>query len=108
MDADRKRLYEMQAGILQAVAHPVRLAIVDVLSDGERCVCEIADEVGAKRSNVSRHLALMYQAGIVSFRKEGLKVFYSLVTPCITNFFSCVSDVIRHNHARVAEVLDHL
>ena len=101
-------LYEMQAEVIQAVAHPIRLAIVDLLSAGERCVCEIAEEVEAKQSNVSRHLALMHKAGIVDSRKEGLKVFYTLRTPCITGFFSCITDVIHRNHARTAEVIEHL
>lgn len=102
------KAYEMQAEILQAIANPIRLAIVDLLSEGERCVCEIAEEVGAKRSNVSRHLSLMHRAGVVASRKEGLQVIYSLRTPCITGFFTCVTEVIRHNHARAGEVLAHL
>ena len=95
MDATSKKLYAMKAEIVQAAGHPIRLAIIDFLEDGEQCVCDIAEHVGAQRSNVSRHLSVMLKAGVVDCRKEGLKMIYSLKTPCILNFLSCVTDVLR-------------
>jgi len=95
MDEETRRLYELKAGILQAAAHPIRLAIIELLQEGEQCVCDIAEQVGAKRSNVSRHLALMLKAGVLDCRKDGLRMMYSLKTPCILNFLSCVTDVLR-------------
>lgn len=97
MDDQTQRLYEMKAEIIKAVAHPIRLAIIDRLRKGEECVCNLAEQVGAERSNVSRHLALMVKAGVLTSRKEGLMVFYRLRTPCITDFFSCVERVLRQN-----------
>jgi DNA-binding transcriptional ArsR family regulator len=95
MDGDTKRLYQMKAKVLAAMAHPVRLAIVDFLRDGERCVCDIAERVGSERSNVSRHLAVMRAAGILEHRKEGLRMLYRLRTPCVVGFLACVADVLR-------------
>ncbi len=95
MDEETKRLYELKAEILRAAAHPIRLGIIELLRDGEQCVCDIAERVGAKRSNVSRHLALMVKAGVLEHRKDGLRMMYALKTPCILNFLSCVSDVLR-------------
>lgn len=97
MDSDTKRLYEMKAKVLAAMAHPVRLAIVEFLRDGERCVCDVAEGVGSERSNVSRHLAVMLQAGIVAHRKDGLRMLYRLRTPCVTGFLACVTDVLREH-----------
>jgi len=108
MDASTRKLYEMKAEVMQAMAHPTRLAIVDLLAEGERCVCDIAERVESERTTVSRHLALMQKAGLLNSRKEGLMVFYALKTPCITKFFSCVSDVLRHNHEAAAELLQKL
>ena len=88
-------LYEKQAEIAKAVAHPLRIAVIEFLKDGERCVCDIAEHVGSERSNVSRHLGLMVRAGVLSCRKEGLKVFYTLRTPCIAEFLSCVTRVLK-------------
>ncbi|MHC4477247.1 MAG: ArsR/SmtB family transcription factor [Planctomycetota bacterium] len=88
-------LFERQAEIVKAVAHPLRIAVLDFLKDGEQCVCDIADHVGSERSNVSRHLSVMVGAGVLQCRKEGLKVIYMLKTPCILDFLSCVSGVLR-------------
>ena len=92
----RKRLlFEKQAGIVQAIAHPLRLEIIDFLKNGEQCVCDIAKRVNSERSNVSKHLSLMVNAGVLEHRKEGLKVIYKLKCPCILDFFACISGVLR-------------
>jgi ArsR family transcriptional regulator len=95
LNAEKQLLFEKQAEIAKAIAHPLRIAIVDFLKDGEQCVCDIAEHLGSERSNVSRHLSVMVNAGILEYRKEGLKVIYSLKTPCILDFFSCVARVLR-------------
>lgn len=96
IDGTKARLFERQAAIARAVAHPLRLAVLDFLQDREKCVCDIAEHVGAERSNISRHLAVMVHAGVLSCRKEGLKVFYTLRTPCVAEFLACVVRVLKH------------
>jgi ArsR family transcriptional regulator len=91
----KQLLFERQAEVAQAIGHPLRLAIVDFLKDGEQCVCDIAGHVGSERSNVSRHLSVMVKAGVLEHRKEGLKVIYWLKCSCIVDFFSCISRVLR-------------
>ena len=91
----KRLLFEKQAEIARAMAHPLRIAILDFLKDGEKCVCDIAAHIGAERSNVSRHLSVMAVAGILEFRKEGLKVIYRLKCPCTLDFFSCVTGVLK-------------
>ena len=91
----KQLLFEKQAEIAKAIAHPLRIAVVNFLKDGEQCVCDIAQYVGSERSNVSRHLSVMANAGLLGYRKEGLKVIYKLKTPCILDFFSCVSRVLK-------------
>jgi len=104
----QNQLYRAKAKILKAMAHPLRLAVIDFLRDGPRCVCDITKAVGAQRSNISRHLALMESAGIVESEKKGLMVFYCLKTPCITNFFSCVEGVLRSNLRQSNQLLSKL
>ena len=104
MDKKRNLLFERQAEIAKAVAHPLRVAVIDFLKDGEKCVCDIAEQVGSERSNVSRHLTVMVRAGVLSYRKEGLKVFYNLKTPCIAEFLSCVTRALKQQ-ARENEML---
>ena len=95
MDKNKRLLFEKQAEIAKAIAHPLRIAIVNFLKDGEQCVCDIAEYVGSERSNVSRHLSVMVNAGLLDYRKDGLKVIYSLKCTCIVDFFSCVSRVLK-------------
>jgi len=94
-DKSKQLLYERQAEIAKAIAHPLRTAIVDFLKDGEQCVCDIAEYVGSERSNVSRHLSVMVNAGLLDYRKDGLKVIYKLKFACIIDFFSCVTRVLK-------------
>jgi ArsR family transcriptional regulator len=91
----RQQLFEKQAQITKAIAHPLRIAVLDFLKAGPQCVCDIARHLGSERSNVSRHLSVMTNAGVLESRKEGLKVIYTLKTPCILDFFSCISGVLK-------------
>jgi ArsR family transcriptional regulator len=94
-DKTKAFLFERQAEIAKAVAHPLRIAVIDFLKEGERCVCDIATRVGSERSNISRHLAVMVHAGVLTCRKDGLKVFYSLKTPCVAQWLSCITRVVK-------------
>ncbi len=90
---------------MKALAHPTRLFLVDQLSEGERCVCELSEMVDADLSTVSRHLAVLRQAGIIQQEKRGQQVWCSLKVPCILNFFGCVQDVLQANARRARQVL---
>lgn len=85
--------FKAQAQVFKALAHPGRLLMLDELSRGERCVCELAALVGSEMPTVSRHLSQLKNAGIVDDDKRGAQVFYRLVTPCVMNFFGCVASV---------------
>ena len=108
MDTNTRQLYELKAEIIQAAAHPIRLAIIEYLVEGEQCVCDIVDYVEAQRSNVSRHLSVMLKAGVVESRKEGLKVMYSLKTPCIVKFLGCVEEALKERMKSQAKLLRKL
>jgi DNA-binding transcriptional ArsR family regulator len=96
MDAKGKAKYQSRARIVKAMAHPSRLFIVDELAkNGERCVCELTEMVGADISTVSKHLAVLKNAGIVTDEKRRNQVFYRLRVPCIMDFFRCVEAVIE-------------
>lgn len=85
--------FKAPAQMFKALAHPGRLLMLDALSRGERCVCDLAALVGSEMPTVSRHLAQLRAAGIVEDEKRGAQVFYRLVTPCVMNFFRCVASV---------------
>ncbi|HBG28810.1 MAG: hypothetical protein A2Y10_06890 [Planctomycetes bacterium GWF2_41_51] len=91
----KKIVYEKQAEILKALAHPVRVAILYFLKDGEQCVCDIAKYVGSERSNVSKHLSVLVSCGVLDFHKEGLNVIYRLKARCIMDFFECITTCLK-------------
>jgi ArsR family transcriptional regulator len=95
MNKKKKALFEARAQIVKAIAHPTRLFIVDELSHKERCVAELTEMVGADMSTVSKHLAILKSAGIVSVEKRGSQMYYRLRVPCIMNFFGCVESVLK-------------
>ena len=95
MNPETDKLLLLKAEVIQAIGHPIRLAIVSLLGGGELCVCDIAVKVHAERSNVSRHLSVMQKAGVLSVRKDGLRMMYSLKTPCVLKLLACIDDVIR-------------
>lgn len=93
-----KKIYQMRAQVLKAMAHPSRLIMLDAMNErGEICVCELVDLVGSDQSTVSKHLAILKQAGLVEDRKEGQRSLYRLRCPCVMDFFSCAEQVVKEN-----------
>ena len=106
MDPKIQALFVERARIIKALAHPSRLYIVDRLSQREHCVQELAELVRADISTVSRHLSILKNVDIVKDEKRGTKVFYSLHTPCVLNFFGCVEKVIKSSARERADLLE--
>lgn len=79
-----------RAAVVKALAHPSRIMIAEALAEGERCVCELTELIGADMSTVSKHLTLMKSVGLIEAEKRGLNVFYQLSCPCFSDFLRCV------------------
>jgi ArsR family transcriptional regulator len=94
MTPETRAKFEDRARVLKAMAHPTRLYIVDVLSEGERCVHELTEMVGADMSTVSKHLSVLKGVGLVSDDKRGSEVYYSLTMECVLGFFDCIEAVL--------------
>ena len=92
-----RQRYEARARVAKALAHPSRLLMLDALQDGELCVCELTELVGSDQSTVSKHLAVLRQAGLVEDRKDGLMAYYSLRAPCLAGFWQCMESVLKEN-----------
>ena len=95
MNAKEKALIEAKANVLKALGHPTRLWMAEQLANGEKCVCELAENIDADFSTISKHLAILRQAGVVDVDKRGKQVYYRLKVPCILNFMPCVEAVIQ-------------
>lgn len=70
-----------QANLFKALAHPARLAILDVLRDGEECVCHLEAVLGYRQAYLSQQLAVLREAGVVAARREGWMIFYRVILP---------------------------
>jgi DNA-binding transcriptional ArsR family regulator len=91
--------FELRASIVKAMASASRLAIVDELSRRSRTVGELAGLLGLDMSTVSRHLAILRNAGIVSSVRRGTSIMYSLRAVCIMQFFDCIERVLSGDPA---------
>lgn len=79
------------------MGHPSRLMMLEALQAGEMCVCDLQRLVGSDMSTISKHLAVLRNAGILADEKRGLQVFYRLRVPCVTRFFECVEEVLEQD-----------
>ncbi|WP_217125489.1 ArsR/SmtB family transcription factor [Hydrogenophilus thiooxidans] len=79
--AGKDEQIERAAQALKSIAHPLRLKILCVIGEDEACVQEIVDAVGTSQSNVSQHLAIMRDKGILATRKEANRVYYRVADP---------------------------
>ncbi len=73
---EKQEHIELAARALKSIAHPLRLKILCVLGDQEACVQEIVDQVGTSQSNISQHLAILREKGVLMTRKDANRVFY--------------------------------
>lgn len=88
-----KEDYKKEVEILKALANEARLMIVDTLKGSERSVGELTELLKLDQSTVSKHLSVLYHAGIVDYRKEASLVYYRLLTPCVLGIFPCICKV---------------
>lgn len=105
MQPRHKRFIDEQARIFKALGHPSRLLMVDAMRAGEKCVCELRELVGDDMSTVSRHLAVLREAGVVSSEKRGTSIYYRLKLSCLGNFLACTGAAVE---AKAREQLEAL
>lgn len=82
--------YKERAAVFKALGHPARLLMVDALREGELCVCHLQDMVGSDMSTISRHLAVLRNAGVVESRREGTNIYYRLCLVCVSSMLDCL------------------
>jgi ArsR family transcriptional regulator len=67
--------------IFKSLAHPTRLAILDILRDEEQCVCHLEAVLGQRQAYISQHLMSLREAGLVADRRDGSRIYYRVVRP---------------------------
>jgi len=95
-------LRQFKASIFQALAHPTRIAIVEVLRDGELPAGAIIERLGIEQANASQHLSVLRAKHIVTSRKEGNQVFYSVRDPLLIEVLDVM---LRYFQAHIEEAM---
>ncbi len=90
-----EQIYGARAQVYRALNHPVRLAILDILRDGEQCVCHMEANLRLRQAYISQHLMVLREAGLVDDRKDGWNVFYHVTRPEIYQLTDAVMLVTR-------------
>ena len=98
-------IFDLHADVCKTLGSKARLKIIDALGLGELTVTDIACAVGARKANVSQHLALMRQKGVVEARREGLHVYYRLASPNVLQACQLMRQVLLEQIASRGELV---
>lgn len=84
-------VYKQQAQLFKLLTHPARLAILDILRDGEHCVCHMEAYLGYRQAYLSQQIAVLREAGLIQDRRDGWNIYYRVTDPRVYS----VLDIIR-------------
>jgi ArsR family transcriptional regulator len=85
-----ERAIQLKSEVLKALAQPTRLKILELLRNGERCICEIVPAINGEQSNISRHISTMQKSHLITTRKDGVKVMVKVRDPRIFQILDTV------------------
>ncbi len=95
-----EKTLEMVAERFRVLGDPLRLRLLNALSEREKSVTELVEETGASQANVSKHLAILLQGGLIDRRKEGLFVYYTCADPNVFQICDVVCGSLKDRLAR--------
>ena len=100
------QLRAYKASIFQAIAHPTRIAIVEILRNGELSAGAIQERLAVEQANLSQHLTILRNRQIVVNRKEGNQVFYSLRDPSLVQVLDLMKRYCQQHFSEAVQLLD--
>lgn len=101
-------LYQLKAEFFKTLGHPVRIRVLELLSEREHAVSEMLTEIGVEAAHLSQQLAVLRRANLVAPRREGSAVYYSLVNPQIAELLRVARGILSGVLAGQAELLADL
>ena len=101
-------LYQLKAEFFKTLGHPARIRVLELLSEREHAVAEMLPEVGIEPAHLSQQLAVLRHAGLVTTRKEGSSVFYTLTSPRVAELLTVARSILTGVLAGQAELLADL
>lgn len=99
-------LYQLKAEFFKTLGHPARIRVLELLSQREHAVSELLPEVGIEPANLSQQLAILRRAGLVTSRKAGSSVFYSLTSPQVAELLAVARDILTNVLTGQIELLE--
>ena len=105
MRASIDEIYRLHANVCKGLGDPKRLLIINTLRDGERSVSDICEELGIPQANISQHLSILRDKGLVKARKDGQRVHYSLSSPRIVEAMDLLRQVMVESFGELAQVV---
>ncbi|MBB1154992.1 MULTISPECIES: ArsR/SmtB family transcription factor [Amycolatopsis] len=103
-----KPLYQLKAEFFKTLGHPARIRVLELLSQREHAVAEMLPEVGIEPANLSQQLAVLRRMGLVTTRKEGSSVYYSLISPQVAELMAVAREILTGVLSGQVELLDDL
>lgn len=101
-------LYQLKAEFFKTLGHPARIRVLELLSRREHGVSEMLPEVGIEPANLSQQLAILRRAGLVTSRKEGSSVVYSLTSPQVAELLDVARNILTNVLTGQIELLEDL
>jgi len=103
-----ERVLELKAEILKALAQPTRLKILELLRNGEKCICEIVPALNGEQSNISRHISLMQKSHLVTTRKDGVRVMVNVRDPKVFEILDSVTLLLKRQIMETGKLVQEL
>jgi DNA-binding transcriptional ArsR family regulator len=104
----RKKLSNFKAEFFKALAHPLRISILDALREGELTVNEVSRKFDVGSANASQQLAVLRNKNIVTARKEGSNVFYSVTDPTLFKLLDIAREIFNNHLIGVRSMLEEI
>jgi DNA-binding transcriptional ArsR family regulator len=101
-------LYQLKAEFFKTLGHPARIRVLELLSEREHAVAEMLPEVGIESANLSQQLAVLRRAGLVTTRKAGSNVYYSLTSPVVAELLAVARRILTEVLSGQVELLEGL
>ncbi len=105
---NNKKIFELHADVCKALGHPLRIEIIDLLQDKELCFSDILEITKGSKSNLSQHLSVMTQKGILKMRKDGKNSYFSLSTLKVSKACQLMREVLIENLEKQQKLLKNI
>jgi ArsR family transcriptional regulator len=99
-------LLQLQADVMQALSHPARLCILQLLRERERCVCEFEPILRLRQPNISQHLSILRAAKLVTTRRDGLRIMYRVADPDVLRAIDLVGEIVAKQASEMAKAVN--